>query len=352
MPSEALAGELSLNEIKEVISHWDVGVVDAVTPMQGGSRQSPKARIVTNQGVFVLKRRSVKSIDLERVRFAHHVMLSLGIAGLPIALPQFARDHTTYFLNSQSIFELFIFINGNRWQRLPSQAFESGKTLAQLHQVALMMTWHGHVNASCFHGNLAVVEALRRAPAAIQRANQGQSNGVENVCEQISALYQDASRRVEDLEFQALDSQVVHGDWHAGNVLFDGDRISGILDFDSARLEPAIVDIANGLLQYAARPGSKRNVPQWPHELDEKMFSSFARGFASVESHYVMKFLNMVPLLMIEACIAEAAIPISRTGMFSTIPGEHILEFVLRRSTWIRNHSQELVRQLAAEITP
>lgn len=222
--------------------------------------------------------------------------------------------------------------------------------LAHLHQAALKMTWHGHVNASCFHGNLAVVEALRRAPAAIHRVNHVQSNGVENVCQQISGLYQEASERVDDVEYQRLDSQVVHGDWHPGNVLFDGDRISGVLDFDSARMEPAIVDIANGLLQYAARHGTKGNVPQWPHELDDQLFTSFARGFASVESHYLAQFLNMVPLLMIEACIAEAAIPISRTGMFSTIPGEHILEFVLRRSMWIRSHSEDLIRRLAAEI--
>jgi Ser/Thr protein kinase RdoA (MazF antagonist) len=38
--------------------------------------------------------------------------------------------------------------------------------------------------------------------------------------------------------------QLVHGDWHDGNVLYQGGAVSGILDFDFAHPDLPLVDVA------------------------------------------------------------------------------------------------------------
>ena len=353
MPSDSVALSISLDEVNDMLKRWDVGLVRELAPMIGGSRTSPKLKLTAERGVFVLKRRPNFRADLERIRFAHQVMISAGAAGLPIALAQPARDGSTFQVHGDGIYELFLFLNGERWKRAPRQAHEAGRALATLHQSALQMQWHGHVNASCFHGNLMVVEALRRVPAAIAAAQPSVNQGeVAALCEKLSSLYQQASEQVDQLEYEHVASQVVHGDWHPGNILFDGERVSGVLDFDSARLEPAIADVANGLLQYSIRAGPSRAVAQWPHELDEQLFSSFATGFANVGTATLNNFVNMVPWLMIEACIAEASIPIARSGMFATIPGDHMLALIVRRATWLQSNAANLARRLYLDLAP
>ncbi|MDO9161964.1 MAG: homoserine kinase [Methylococcaceae bacterium] len=60
----------------------------------------------------------------------------------------------------------------------------------------------------------------------------------------------DAELIVDELKFQAqcswsgLPSGVIHGDLFKDNVLFDGDRLSGMLDFYSACTGPLLLDVA------------------------------------------------------------------------------------------------------------
>ncbi|MGH3490926.1 MAG: phosphotransferase family protein [Actinopolymorphaceae bacterium] len=42
-----------------------------------------------------------------------------------------------------------------------------------------------------------------------------------------------------------------HGDFHPGNVLFDGDVVSGVVDWSGARIEPAESDVANCRVELA-----------------------------------------------------------------------------------------------------
>lgn len=351
MPSELVAASISSAEVNDMLKHWDVGHVSEIAPMTGGSRASPKVKLTTERGTFVLKRRPIYKADAERIQFAHQVMMTVSSAGLPIALPQVARDGTTFQVQPNGIYELLLFLNGERWKRTPQQAFEAGRALATLHRGALDMLWKGNVKASCFHGNLIVVEALRRVPAAITAVYADiEQQPLHDVCQQLSHIYQQASEQVDVFGYEQISSQVVHGDWHPGNILFEGDRVSGVLDFDSTRLEPAIVDIANGLLQYSIRAGPSRAIAKWPHQLGQSLFSGFTKGFQSVDSGKIVEFVNIVPGLMIESCIAEAAIPIARLGMFATIPGDKMLGMILRRVLWIQSNTATLIQRLVTDL--
>lgn len=353
MPSESDASIISSVEVNTILKHWDVGLVSEIAPMTGGSRDNPKIKLTTERGTFVLKRRPLYKSDTDRIRFGHHVMMTTSAAGLPIALPQVARDGTTFTVQPDGIYELLLFLNGGRWKRTPQQAFEAGRALAMLHRGALDMLWKGNVKASCFHGNLIVVEALRRVPAAITAVYpEIEQQPLLDVCQHLSHVYQQASEQVDVFGYEQISSQVVHGDWHPGNILFDGDRVTGVLDFDSTRLEPAIVDIANGLLQFSIRAGPSRAIDKWPHQLGQSVFSGFTKGFHSVNSGKFLEFVNMVPGLMIESCIAEAAIPIARLGMFATIPGDKMLAMISRRVSWIQSNTATLVQRLVTDLKP
>jgi hypothetical protein len=55
---------------------------------------------------------------------------------------------------------------------------------------------------------------------------------------------------------------------------------------------------------------------------------------------------------MIEACIAEASIPIAKSGMFATIPGDKMLALILRRALWIQSNAVNLASIIQADCAP
>lgn len=60
-----------------------------------------------------------------------------------------------------------------------------------------------------------------------------------------------------------LRPQIVHRDFHASNVLFEGDRVSGYLDFDHLELAPRIVDLCYCAASALARVFESGETEHW-----------------------------------------------------------------------------------------
>ena len=135
--------------------------------------------------------------------------------------------------------------------------------------------------------------------------------------------------------------QIVHADWHPGNMLFRDNHVVAVIDYDSARLLPRIIDIANGALQFSIIGGDE-DVAKWPEYLDESRFKRFFRGYDEVMLLSEAE-IRAIPWLMIEALIAEAVFPIAATGQFGRIEGMAFLHMVQRKVHWLRKNIDKLV---------
>jgi Ser/Thr protein kinase RdoA (MazF antagonist) len=49
-----------------------------------------------------------------------------------------------------------------------------------------------------------------------------------------------------------LPRQVIHGDYYAGNLLFDGDRIVAVVDYDKANRQPRMAEVAEALIYFSS----------------------------------------------------------------------------------------------------
>ena len=85
-----------------------------------------------------------------------------------------------------------------------------------------------------------------------------------------------------------LDGQLVHGDWHDGNILYQGGTVTGVLDFDFAHADLPPVDVAIATLipgvedsaQIAAGYFGARSPTE--HDLDLIATAQRARGLGHV----------------------------------------------------------------------
>jgi homoserine kinase type II len=343
MPSDPVPALPVPAEAIEAAGRWELGQIESIVTLPGGSSASPKFLVRSARGTFVLKCRAAHASDAERIAFAHAFMQATAAVGVPVAMPVVSHAGCAHESVASSAWELFPFIEGERWSRRPGQARVAGEALGCMHAAGLALVWHGHVQAASFHGNLQVLEALRRVPRAVQRVEPDvEMVALSNACETLAEAYTEASAAVEEVGYARLDSQVVHGDFHPGNVIFDGDRVAAVIDFDAARLEPAVVDFANGLMQFACFRGTAARVATWPAELDPLRLAAFAHAYARRGDGALMDQVDMVPPLMIEACVSEASLPIARRGRFGPARASEVLQLVARRVNWLRRNGAQV----------
>ncbi|MFZ4722277.1 MAG: phosphotransferase enzyme family protein [Phycisphaerales bacterium] len=343
MPSDpAPAPPVPVDAI-EAAARWDLGEVASIVPLPGGSSASPKFVVRAVGKSYVLKCRAAHAGDVERIAFAHGFMHAAAGAGVPVAMPIRSRDGAAHEIVAARTWEVFPFVEGERWSRQPGQARAAGEALGCMHAAGIAFTWHGHVQAASFHGNLNVLEALRRVPRAVHRVEPDVDMvALANACETLAEAYTEAAAAVEEVGYAQLDSQVVHGDFHPGNVIFDGDRVAAVIDFDAARLEPAVVDFANGLMQFACFRGTATRVAAWPAELDALRLAAFTHAYAHRGDRALADQVDMVPPLMIEACVSEASLPIARRGRFGPAKASEVLQLVARRVNWLRRNGAQV----------
>ena len=124
-------------------------------------------------------------------------------------------------------------------------------------------------------------------------------------------------------------------------MLFRDNRVVAVIDYDSARLLPRVIDSANGLLQFSIIGGDD-DVSKWPDHLDENRLQRFCRGYDQVMLMSQAE-IKTIPHLMIEALIAEAVFPIAQTGTIGRLEGLSFLQMVLRKVNWMEKNYQHLV---------
>lgn len=335
------------DELAIVCSHYDIGVIKSIKEYRRGSRRAPKAVLKTTTGRYLLKRRAPGRDDPYKVAFCHGIQLHLAERRFP--LPRLIGTSTEnnsmlqidghWGEGGTHIYELFEFITGDSYDQSLDATDDAGRALAFFHKLLAHYKPDWEPPRGSFHGSEAVRSHLDMIPGRVGEAR--------DMIDELTAAYTDAAVRVERLGFSRWPDQFIHGDWHPGNMLFRNSRVAAVLDFDSARLAPRIIDIANGALQFAIT--MRGDDPQgWPIYLDETRFKRFCRGYDSVEDAVISTAeLEAMPWLMIEALISETAVPIATTGTFARIDGLAFLVMVRRKVRWIIEHADRLVRLIS-----
>jgi Ser/Thr protein kinase RdoA (MazF antagonist) len=331
----------SAEELAIVLSHFDIGVIDSIVEFPRGSRKAPKLLIVSEQGKFLLKRRARGKDDPYKVAFCH--ALQLFLAGKQFPLPHLIgtrRENNSMLQWRNAVYEMFEYIPGQGYPQTLESTFDSGRILALYHKLLETFQTEWHPPTGSYHRASAVEHGLR---SIANNRPIGLAPGVE-IGGLIKFLHESYSHAAEMVEKQGIETwpkQIVHADWHPGNMLFRDNRVVAVIDYDSARLLPRIIDTANGCLQFSIIGGDD-DVSKWPDYPDESRFKRFVRGYDEVML-ISQGEIKAIPWLMIEALIAEAVFPIAATGSFVRIDGLAFLQMVQRKVYWMQRNAKKLV---------
>ncbi len=332
----------SLEELAQVLSHYDIGVIHEVKPLSAGSRRAPKMVITSEQGKFLLKRRQKGKDDLYRVAFAHAVQTHLAEKAFPVACLMTTCDENNTILQLDShIYEFFKFVTGTRYEASAEATVDTGRQLAKFHRYLADFACQWKPLRGSFHDSSTVRRHLKTIGAG---EKAGPKKKLEGTVDTLMSLYNKSSVHVNELGYDSWSEQVVHGDWHPGNMLFSRGKLIAVLDFDSVKVAPPVTDLANGLLQFSI-VGNRPNPANWPAYLDQAKLIEFLNGYRHVIKLDKNKLGSLLDL-MIETIIAEAVLPIAATGFFGNLSGADFLRMIRRKADWINKNRKELTKAI------
>ena len=247
------------------------------------------------------------------------------------------------------VYELFEYIAGQGYPQTMDSTADSGRVLALYHKLLEPFQSEYTPPTGSYH-RAPSVEAGIRSIAAGRSAGGPLAGGTPADVNQLLSFlldsYRHAAATVDAQGIESWPKQIVHADWHPGNMLFRDNRVVGVIDYDSARQLPRIIDTANGCLQFSILGGDE-DVARWPEHLDEPRFKRFVRGYDDVMLISAGE-LRVIPWLMIEALIAESIFPIAATGTFVRIDGLQFLQMVQRKVYWLQRNADRLIAMAEA----
>jgi homoserine kinase type II len=335
-------------ELLEVLAQYDVGEVSSIQEFVRGSRRSPKFIVETPQGKFLLKRRAKGKDDPVKVAFAHALQNHLALKGFPLPrLIGTQADNNSMLQWHGRVYELFEYVDATAYDGSLDATYHAGRALAMYHK--LVRDYHPQwvPPRGSYYDSDPVRNGLNSIPTtfASHESVHGQEAEVLSTIQRLREIYDQAAEAANELGLPQWEMQIVHSDFHPGNVLFRSRRVVAVLDYDAARIQPRVTDLANGTLQFSIIGGQAPS--QWPDFFDESRVKRFLRGYDEINTLTVAE-LRASPYLMIEALVAEAVVPIAATGSFGDLAGFGFLQMVQRKAAWLQSNAERLGQMLEA----
>ncbi len=331
------------SELAVVLSHYDVGVIQSAKEYPRGSRRAPKLLLKTPRGLYLLKRRASGRDDPFKVAFSHALIGHLRERDFPVpALIGTREDQNSMLQLGGRVYELFEYVQGERYDNSLEQTTSSGHTLAAYHRAVEDFATEWTPPVGSYHDADAVRTGLNAIPTTTSAHDSvvGHEAELLQLTQEMFERYDAAADRVNKSGFPDWSVTIIHGDWHPGNMLFNDAEVCAVLDFDAARHQPRIIDTAYGMLQFSILRGPA-GPDDWPDFGDESRTRRFMAGYLD-RCDTPPEQRQAIPDLMIEALIAEVVLPIAMTGSFGRLPGFNVLQMVNRKVQWLLNNSARL----------
>lgn len=332
-------------ELAIVLSYYDLGEIREIHTFRRGNPNSPKVILTTPKGRFLLKRSTGQHDDLYRIAMTHDLQLYLTGQGFPTApLIGTRKSNQSMLRLASSVYELFTFVEGTGFPHSLPAACQAGAALRRLHDLLGDYQCDFHIPTGCFHDSLLVRESIRRVAEGIcKRTNvMGHEDELDSLSHYLETTYDQAAGAISAALLQG-ELGICHGDFHPGNLIFHGDHVAALLDYDAARIMPRLCELANALLQFSfQRRGT--NPDQWPEQAEMTRAAALLYGYDQLKDNTAQRDrlcddgaqLAALVNIMIEALIAESVAPIAATGMFADVHGLTFLRMIRRKATWLQ----------------
>ena len=194
--------------------------------------------------------------DRDRIAFEHEVLQVATAHGIPAPRAVATPTGELFGEVDGRFWSLFEWIPGDqppRGRHSVAQATSMGRVLARTH-LALTSIPHAEPPGPVEETDAAIgrIDAVLSVVLVGDETGEDEQVAVRWLRAQREWLTEAGDRQLPELR----DAQVVHGDYHDANVVFDGDDVAGVLDWERVRYASVGEEIVRSVhLSFALDPG-------------------------------------------------------------------------------------------------
>ena len=304
------------------LDHYDIGSIQSAREMIAGSSEAPKAVIECERGKLLLKRRARGLEHASLVGFAHEVILGCLERGVcvPPLIGTKVENNSMCQIGDKT-YELFVFIEGTPFDQSVGHARESGRLLGELHNAMDSIT----------AGFEPTVESSVLNPDRL--------TGFDLPDQTHTNMKRIIEYAIDALSANARPNAMVHGDWHPGNMIFDGPEIVAICDFDNCRLGSRDRELAQALVYLSMMRPTAEGIPAQA-SMDHLLGAW--DGYISTNAGTAPNarlIAGLMPAVLLDEALA---------GVSSSVPvkATPLIEAAMSKAAWLDEHNPEIVRAL------
>ena len=294
-PSAAEGQSCMESELEHVFRCYPLGqLTDACRVKQGFINEN--WLVVTTRGRFFVKRRHPSYRHSGLIRAQHELIEHLPRHGFPAPrLMKTLKDDSILELNGRW-YEIQEFIDGIPYDHnRPAHLEQAAVTLGLYHRCVRGFAAGVFRTLSDLYAPATAHEILNRLVGAWKLDREPSlSDLLGRLRAEIGALADRFARH------SALPRVVIHGDYYADNLIFEGDRIVGVVDYDRARLEARVAELSEALIYFASPRASQMQHIVYPGFLEWGPLSSFLESYgetcplAEIEVRAIPDFVSAI----------------------------------------------------------
>jgi homoserine kinase type II len=260
--------------LEHVLSHYRLGRLTRAHRVEQGF-VNENWDITTTRGRFFVKRHPLRQRQAEFIRAQHELIEHLRCRGFPAPTLVRSLDGETLLVLYDQCYEIQEYIAG--------EPFDHERP-AHLEQAALTLaTYHSCVEGFapsmlCGLGDLYTPRTVRETLGCLADAWQVDLEPpLAHLIRQLGVCADGLATNF--AQHGALSRLVIHGDYYADNLIFRGDSVVGVVDYDKARWEPRVAELAEALIYFSStRPGHMRYIV-YPGFLEWAPFHRFLDAY-------------------------------------------------------------------------
>jgi len=240
--------------------YYDFGHVEPPQPLPAAhQRRHRKLVVVTDQGKFLVKTYKRDLVILDALRFQHRLSDHLDQHGVPVARIKRTREGKGIVEMDDWAMEVQVFVEGEPMILTPTTLAVSAKALGDFHRVCRGFPCPPRDARMWRFSEVPRVPFQKLFEAA--RVERGE-DAILPFYNEIALFLHDAARDLHLHKRSELETGLIHGDWHGGNLLFQGETLVAVVDLEFAGDGCYLEDIAYGLSNLCLRTSAEPEVLQ------------------------------------------------------------------------------------------
>lgn len=237
---------LTQYDVERALQNYDLGTVRSAHPASHGV-VNETAFAETSKGRYVV-RRNQRKIGRASIVLRHRLMAWLRARGFPAPRLITTRSGESSIELDGRIFEVFNFIDGDEFNaERPAHISGTGSILARYHSAV-----EDFPHSPAYQGPRYTTQSL---PGLIERIMERDVMG--DLVEPLNWYDRRASdlrRALPEAVYESLPYVLIHGDVHRDNLIFRGDVVAALIDFDQVTMDARLVDLADAMVDFAVGP--------------------------------------------------------------------------------------------------